>query len=169
MQVKQISDNEIYMLIKYIKSVLWRVAKCLSYIEEARCLKVKQQIFVTHRCTILEETGKTWPTSTDQNLNMLYFKINTRNSSLFVETNNVKKGVFVNQPSVSMEMPFWWTVRLAKICRCMSDIINIYLKIGRGVWMGIFCLIVGTVLNSVMEIWYLFDHTSLPISDINTN
>ena len=29
------------MLIKYIKSVLWRVAKCLSYIEEVRCLKVK--------------------------------------------------------------------------------------------------------------------------------
>jgi len=29
-------------LIKYIKSVLWRVAKCLSYIEEARCLKVKR-------------------------------------------------------------------------------------------------------------------------------
>ena len=40
--VKQISDNEIYLLIKYIKSVLWRVAKCLSYIEEARCLKVKK-------------------------------------------------------------------------------------------------------------------------------
>ena len=39
--VKQISDNEIYLLIKYIKSVLWRVAKRLSYIEEARCLKVK--------------------------------------------------------------------------------------------------------------------------------
>ena len=39
MQVKQISDNEIYLLIKYIKSVLWRVAKRLSYIEEARCLK----------------------------------------------------------------------------------------------------------------------------------
>jgi len=37
--VKQISDNEIYPLIKYIRSVLWRVAKCLSYIEEARCLK----------------------------------------------------------------------------------------------------------------------------------
>ena len=31
----------IYLLIKYKKSVLWRVAKCLSYIEEARCLKVK--------------------------------------------------------------------------------------------------------------------------------
>ena len=38
--VKKISDNEIYLLIKYIKSVLWRVGKCLSYIEEARCLKV---------------------------------------------------------------------------------------------------------------------------------
>ena len=39
--VKQVSDNEIYLLIKYIKSVLWRVSKFLSYIEEARCLKVK--------------------------------------------------------------------------------------------------------------------------------
>ena len=38
--VKQISDNEIYLLIKYIKSVLWKVAKRLSYIEDARCLKV---------------------------------------------------------------------------------------------------------------------------------
>jgi len=28
------------MLIKYIKSVFWRVAKRLSYIEEARCSKV---------------------------------------------------------------------------------------------------------------------------------
>ena len=34
------SDNDIYLLIKYIKSVLWRVAKRLSYTEEARCLKV---------------------------------------------------------------------------------------------------------------------------------
>ena len=40
--VKQISDNEIYLLIKYIRSVLWRVVRCLSYIEEARCLKVKK-------------------------------------------------------------------------------------------------------------------------------
>jgi len=31
-------------LIKYIKSVLWRVSKCLSYIEEARCLKVKGNV-----------------------------------------------------------------------------------------------------------------------------
>jgi len=29
-----------YMLIKHIKSVLWRVAICLSYIEDAWCLKV---------------------------------------------------------------------------------------------------------------------------------
>ena len=43
--VKQVSDNEIYLLIKYIKSVLWRVAKCLSYIEEARCLKVNNDIY----------------------------------------------------------------------------------------------------------------------------
>jgi hypothetical protein len=39
--VKQISENEIYLLIKYIKSVLWRVVKRLSYNEDARCLKVK--------------------------------------------------------------------------------------------------------------------------------
>jgi hypothetical protein len=39
--VKQISDNEIYLLIKYIKSVLLRGAKRLSYIEDAWCLKVK--------------------------------------------------------------------------------------------------------------------------------
>jgi len=38
--VKQISDNEIYLLIKYIEIVLWRVAKRLSYIEDARRLKV---------------------------------------------------------------------------------------------------------------------------------
>ena len=42
--VKQLSDNEMYLLIKYIKSVLWRVAKCRSYIEEARSLKVNQSI-----------------------------------------------------------------------------------------------------------------------------
>jgi len=41
--VKQISDNEIYLLIKYIKNVLFRVAKRLSYIEDALCLKVTQR------------------------------------------------------------------------------------------------------------------------------
>jgi hypothetical protein len=39
--VKQISDSEIYLLIKYIKSVLWRVAKRLSCIQDEWCLKVK--------------------------------------------------------------------------------------------------------------------------------
>jgi len=34
-------DNEMYLLIKYIKSFLWRAAKRLSYTEDARCLKVK--------------------------------------------------------------------------------------------------------------------------------
>jgi len=32
------------LLIKYIKSVFWRVAKRLSYIEDARCLKVNRQL-----------------------------------------------------------------------------------------------------------------------------
>ena len=41
--VKQIAYNEIFLLIKYVKSVLWSVAKCLSYIQDARCLKVNGQ------------------------------------------------------------------------------------------------------------------------------
>jgi len=36
------ANNEIYLLIKYIKIVLWIVAKRLSNIEDARCLKVKE-------------------------------------------------------------------------------------------------------------------------------
>ena len=51
MQVKQISDNEIYLLIKYIKSVLWRAAKRLSYIEDARCLKVNVDVPKSHTHT----------------------------------------------------------------------------------------------------------------------
>ena len=31
------------MLIKYIKRVLWRAAKRLSYIQDARCLKVNSK------------------------------------------------------------------------------------------------------------------------------
>ena len=46
-------DNEIYLLIKYIKSALWRVAKCLSYIEEGRCLKVNVSLYVSSSLTIL--------------------------------------------------------------------------------------------------------------------
>jgi len=49
--VKQISNNEIYMLIKYIKSVLWRVAKRLSYKQDARWLKVKNVRAVVQRIT----------------------------------------------------------------------------------------------------------------------
>ena len=33
-------------LIKYIKNVLWTVAKHLSYIEDSRCLKVNQKIII---------------------------------------------------------------------------------------------------------------------------
>jgi len=42
--VKQISDNEIYLLIIYIKSVLGIEAKRLSYIEDARYLKVNTKM-----------------------------------------------------------------------------------------------------------------------------
>ena len=38
--VKQISDNEVYVLFKYIKSLFWRVINRLSYIGDAWCLKV---------------------------------------------------------------------------------------------------------------------------------
>jgi len=50
MHGKVISDNEIYLLIKYIKSVLWRLAKRLSYIEEARCLKVNHLRLLSISC-----------------------------------------------------------------------------------------------------------------------
>ena len=43
--MKQISDNEIYLLINCLKSVLWRVAKRVSYIEDARRLKVNIFIY----------------------------------------------------------------------------------------------------------------------------
>ena len=47
------------MLIKYIKSVLWRVAKRLSYIEDARCLKVN--------CVMLGYVPEK-PTATNQDM-----------------------------------------------------------------------------------------------------
>ena len=50
--MKQISDNEIYLLIKYIKSVLWRLAKLLSYIENAVCLKVKAGGAYSYHCIL---------------------------------------------------------------------------------------------------------------------
>ena len=39
--IKKISDNEIYLLIKYIKSILWRVAKRLSLYTGRTVPKVK--------------------------------------------------------------------------------------------------------------------------------
>jgi len=60
--VKQISDNKIYLLIKYIKSVLWWVAKCLSYIEEAWCLKIKH---FSLYCGMVESTHGTIAETTD--------------------------------------------------------------------------------------------------------
>ena len=59
--VKQIWDNEIYLLIIYIKNVLWRVAKRLSYIEDARCLKVN----IDH-ALFLEWFPTSWPTVSRQ-------------------------------------------------------------------------------------------------------
>ena len=59
--VKQISDNEIYLLIKYIKSILWRVVNCLSYIEDAQCQKVKHiQMFkyVSNPCALAPPSWK---------------------------------------------------------------------------------------------------------------
>ena len=40
------------MLIKYIKSVLWRVGKRLSYIQDARCLKVKESKLQLYSITL---------------------------------------------------------------------------------------------------------------------
>ena len=52
MHGQAISDNEIYLLIKYIKSVLWRVAKRLSYIEDAQCLNFNE-------LRVIEACGRT--------------------------------------------------------------------------------------------------------------
>ena len=49
---REISDNEIYLLIKYIKSVLWRVAKRVSYIDDERCLKVNTICTSYSRCQV---------------------------------------------------------------------------------------------------------------------
>jgi len=46
------------LLIKYIKSVLWRVVKRLSYTEEARCLKVKTECVKDWEMLRVNETDK---------------------------------------------------------------------------------------------------------------
>ena len=71
------SDNEIYLLIKYIKSVLWSVAKCLSYIEEARCLKVKQ----TNALVLYSELFTMGINSKQTSLNANYFYFKFRHDN----------------------------------------------------------------------------------------
>ena len=58
--VKQISNNEIYLLIKYIKSVLWRVVKRLSYIQDARCLKVNSSGIWCHTVWAMHFVPMCW-------------------------------------------------------------------------------------------------------------
>ena len=59
--VKQISGNEIYLLVKYIKRVLWRVAKRLTCIEDARCLKVNETAI--YLAVIIGFLGNLWSRS----------------------------------------------------------------------------------------------------------
>jgi len=47
------------LLIKYIKIVLWRVAKRMSHIEDARCLKVKGDMEVVTVLTQWLRTNET--------------------------------------------------------------------------------------------------------------
>ena len=58
--VKPISDNEIYLLIIYIKNVLWRVAERLSYIEDARCIKVHCVVFVAYTSAVAQKCLAKW-------------------------------------------------------------------------------------------------------------
>ena len=68
--VKQISHNEIYLLIKYIKGVLWRVAKRLSYIEDARCLKVNLTSENAYGIFKLKSLGYCWLTTLEADYTM---------------------------------------------------------------------------------------------------
>ena len=69
--VKQISDNAIYLLIKYLKSVLWRVAKRLSYIQDARCLKFKprERAFKQFKSLVLNVLKTIQPVMSRENRN----------------------------------------------------------------------------------------------------
>jgi len=50
-------------LIKYTKSVLWRVAKRLSYIQDAGCLKVKHTNTDTYQVALpaIQSSSTLWP------------------------------------------------------------------------------------------------------------
>ena len=103
-------------MIKYIKSVLWRAAKRLSYIEDARCLKVNVC------CKTDMRLG--FPTRLPTSFFFFAFLIrrdNIKNSSHFVafrcartEYENLRKGVPI----------FVFDV----VCvNCMSDIFILFL------------------------------------------
>jgi len=81
--VKQVSDNEIYLLFKYTKSILWRVAKRLSYIEDAWCLKVK----VRHISSVLFST-----------------KCHLFHNFISVCSNNT---IILNKPCANIWIPTW--------------------------------------------------------------
>ena len=85
---KKISDNEIYMLIKYIKSVLWRVAKRLSYTEDEWCLKVNLS-----SDSLQEIRQQLWPFSrlvscTLQALNLPWHNLHDNHRSFFRSTHS---------------------------------------------------------------------------------
>jgi hypothetical protein len=52
------SDNDIYLLIKYIKNVVCRVAKRLSHIEDARCLKIDSSVTILIKKNSILQAGK---------------------------------------------------------------------------------------------------------------
>ena len=56
------------MLIKYIKSVLWRVARRLSYIQDARCLKVKSAFHKTRIASIITQACPAWKSAAAMHL-----------------------------------------------------------------------------------------------------
>ena len=85
MQVNKISDNEIYLLIKYIKSVPWRVAKRLSYIENTRCLNFNHPSNMWWR--IYKQYS---PTSNNCSSNITNYPILPKN--LILKIHNLKHG-----------------------------------------------------------------------------
>ena len=89
--VKQISDYEIYLLIKYIKSVLWRVVKRLSHIENARCLKVNAfQMMATglSNNTTCRSTTKVVTNTTQHHVYYSLIRSKERLNRLKASTNN---------------------------------------------------------------------------------
>jgi len=59
------------LLIKYVKSVLWRATKRLSYIEDARCLKVKYTNIHVHRIGTLFSNEVVAEVTESNNSNLL--------------------------------------------------------------------------------------------------